>query len=175
MTTKELGPDLNDPHVILDRMASIVDNDMLVRNTYIESLVTRHDLAEAGAICGGRRACAIGALWIAGGLSPSGPSAFLTAPAPDSYVGDTYWVFSDALRDHYLSDKPGLAAAHAALNEAALAYVDENGTSLPISSSYASAIEELFEEGYDRETGKLIDPRELLGVIDVAHAILRES
>jgi len=58
------------PAQILDRMAEIAANDMLVRGKYFEPFVSNHNLAESGAVCMGHRACAIGALWLAAGVKP---------------------------------------------------------------------------------------------------------
>ncbi len=162
----ETTPDLTDPHVILDRMKQIVENDMLIRLTYVEAVLTRPDLAEAGAICGGHRACAIGALWIAGGWTPGHAEYSFTNSS-----GYSSSVFSEAYRDEYLADKPALSSAHDALNAAAEVYAAEQD--LEVGPNYVSRIEALFEEGFRND--EHIDPRELLAVIDIAHGILRAT
>ncbi len=162
----ETTPDLTDPHVILDRMKQIVENDMVIRATYVEAAISRPDLAVAGAICGGHRACAIGALWMAGGWAPDSDGYSFANSS-----GDSSGVFSETYRDEYLADKPALRGAHDALNAAAEAYATEQD--LEVGSAYVSRIEALFEEGF--RNGEHIDPRELLAVIDIAHGILRAT
>ncbi len=157
--TTAAGEQITDPHLILDRMAQIVDNDMLVRGDYVENEVTRPDLAESGAICGGHRACAIGSLWIAGGLDPE-----------NAYVKGTPDPFAYDRRETYLSDKPALRRAHAALCSAAEDYGDRRDLFVAGDAFWPDPLEALFETGEDDDGP--INPRELLTVIDMAREIL---
>src|ERR1044072_1662169 len=51
----------------LNRMREIVLNEMLMHGEYSTAVVDERR-AEEGAVCGGRRACAVGSLWIAYGV-----------------------------------------------------------------------------------------------------------
>ena len=87
---------------IIRRVQEIAHNDMLMRLTYITIDVERPDLLEAGAVCGGRRACMVGSFMLAAGEEPDN-------------VRD--WL---GQRDKFAASIPGAAEARAALNEAAL-------------------------------------------------------
>src|SRR3954470_14749062 len=49
-------------------MQEIVEHDMLIHGEYATGVVD-DELAAEGAICGGRKYCAVGALWVGGGVS----------------------------------------------------------------------------------------------------------
>lgn len=98
------------PIEILRGVIEIASNEMLIRGTYLTSDVVRPDLAETGALCGGRQACAVGSL-------------FLAARVLREDIG----FFADMdERVDFMSDRPALAQAYAALNEAAVQHVAEN-------------------------------------------------
>lgn len=50
---------------VLRGVCEIAENEMLVRQTYITEGITNEALAEAGAVCGGRQACLVGAVALA--------------------------------------------------------------------------------------------------------------
>jgi hypothetical protein len=101
----------------LDRMAEIVRAEMTVRLSYVGSIV-RPDLAESGAICGGRQHCAIGALWVAHGVP-------YLRDADDDDVDLPGVAQSERL--DFLDRDPELALAHDALGAAADAFAERSG------------------------------------------------
>ncbi len=147
---------------ILDRFCQIVDNDMLVRGEYVEAGVSRPDLADAGAICGGHRACAIGALWIAGGHKPE---------ATDHY-STWYSIFRFEIRAEYLAQRPALELAHTALVAAAIEYADRHDYEL--TGEFSDPLEDLFEAARSRENER-IDPRKLLAVAALARTTIEHA
>ena len=119
---------------VLDRMQQVVDNEMLRRGTYITDYITDHDLELDGAVCGGRQACAIGALGLGAGVE------YTDAEADEEghYVGSLGLPgVAQNARDHFMSDKPHLRAAFDALEKAAHWYVLD----VPESKEYADASE----------------------------------
>lgn len=80
-------------------------------------LVTGVYYREEASSCTGRRACAIGTLWLAAGVPPID-------------VGDGVWSLEGAGntsgRDEFLAERPALALAYERLNDAARAYYDEH-------------------------------------------------
>jgi hypothetical protein len=102
---------------------------------------------EDPSFCGGRRACAIGNLWLAGGIRPRPLGAgFWALPG----TGD------DRDRARFLAIQPALAGAYAAANAAARVYYDEHpelraGRGYAtmdelMASNWGSELEALFEE-----------------------------
>lgn len=128
MTDTQLTPEL-----IIDRFEQIVDNEMLVRGSYIEhwedlaSLTGNYEwvaetskrMHDTGAICGGNRCCAMGSLWLAGGAAQvhtrTDNSVFISVPGAEA--GPTQQMVLAANRP--------LAIALDALNRAAEDYVSE--------------------------------------------------
>ncbi len=147
---------------ILDRFCQIVDNDMLIRGDYIDSEVSRPDLADAGAICGGHKACAIGSLWIAGGHHPKAPTDY----------SDWYSIFDIDIRAKYLAQRPALELAHAALVAAAIEYADRHDYEL--TGEFSDPLEDLFEAA-ENNIGERIDPRELLAVAALARTTIEHA
>lgn len=149
----------------LDGMAEIVRNEMLVKGHYVTSVV-RPDMASS--VCGGRRYCAVGALWAAGGVRVDASGEL---PGVEEHA-----------RDGFLAHRPGLRLAYEALNEAARAYIDglPAGTvgrdvmgspavfvGEPGREEFNAPIERLFEMG-PWDAGTDAGRRELLGVIEDA-------
>lgn len=157
----------------LDEMTEVINNEMLLHGRYVTEAVECPDLAAAGAACGGRRACAVGALFLGAGVKAKGlnlPGAF-----PHERPG-------------FLAHRPGLRLAYDALNKAAakkhprlLARVaaesddyhyDENDREIS-QVKLVGALEALFESGYldpseDQGTASRVEQRKLLAIIDVA-------
>jgi hypothetical protein len=132
-------PILSDPVEIVRNMQKIIANEMLTRGEYVEEDVSNPRLAEQGAICGGRRACAVGSLWLAALV----PMEFKDPDHPT--WGDMPGVL---VRDRldFLDDKPGLASAYDALNAAAREYAARYGWDTQDDGrSYLGAMEVLFE------------------------------
>lgn len=59
-----------DAPTTLDNMVLIVEAEMLIHMDYVTNDVMDPERGREGAICGGRKACAIGALWLAHGIKP---------------------------------------------------------------------------------------------------------
>lgn len=94
----------------LVRMRQVVENEMLVHGVYTSATVERYDLAEEDSVCGGKRACAVGALWFGYG----------------SYGRDGALLEGVSSRSHYFVGHPVLEAAYNALNTAAFDYIHEH-------------------------------------------------
>lgn len=105
----------------LEGMEQIVRADMLVHGEYVTDIEDEKKHAE-GAICDGRKFCAIGALWMGGGVK------LLKNPgySPGAWTaGDGFALpgVSPTFRDEFLSKRHGLRAAYNALNEVARAWL----------------------------------------------------
>lgn len=114
----------------LDRMAEIVRAEMMGNRVYVSGVV-RPDLAEKGAICGGRRHCAIGALWVAHGV-----------PYTD-YMSDEVALpaVAQSERMGFMATDAELALAHDALGEAADAFAESIGmASLNLGDCYGDGV-----------------------------------
>lgn len=86
-------------------MEQIVDAEMLIHGEYATDVIVNSKLFESGAICGGRQYCAVGSLWVGGGIKYD---RRLGLPGVAPYQ-----------RDAFLAHRPGLRLAYEALNEAA--------------------------------------------------------
>lgn len=98
---------------ILDGMESITRNEMLTRGTYVTEDIIDLELAEQGAICGGRQACMVGSMWLAAGVKLEFDEiGELTLPG----------VFLEE-RQAFLEDRPALAMAYYAMNSVSHDYI----------------------------------------------------
>lgn len=124
---------------IVERAAEMIDVEVdLVRGSYYN---------ESPSYCGGRRVCAIGALWLAAGIQPS-------------YITSGCWEVpgtgdSSNRRDRFLDDRPALRLAYDAVNAAARAHYDDTpdlhvydlgSMDALLGESWTSELEALFEE-----------------------------
>jgi hypothetical protein len=155
---------------VLDNMETIVRNEMVQHVGYVTDTVVRHDLAESGSICRGHQACAVGSLWLAGGVEFQEYYGLLTLPGVEcSYAGRIDWLEAN--------DYWGLLEAYEALEAAAQEYLDSNALVVNIGQRAYGALESLFEsydeEIYDEESdGYLIEPHQLVDVIARARELL---
>lgn len=101
-----------DAPTTLDNMVLIVEAEMLIHLDYVTNEVMDQERERKGAICGGRKACAIGALWLAHGIKPEvwGDDDEAMAQLP----GITYDE-----RLSFMLDYPELRKAYDALDSAA--------------------------------------------------------
>jgi hypothetical protein len=114
---------INEAINILNKMAIIVRNDMLTRGQYVSTTIDL-ELRDKGAICGGHKACAVGSLYLAGGIKPH-----------EVYPGKSYNYFvlqgvDRHERAEFLAERPALRAAYDALNEAAKRFIDRHNLDL---------------------------------------------
>jgi hypothetical protein len=116
----------------LDGMATIVKREMTGRVGYVSQYTYDKRLAESGAICGGRKYCAVGSLWVGAGIKPEGHDGTVNLPGTD-----------EDERDAFLRGRHGLRLAYNALNEAADAYVKRTGARK--TALFEAPIEALFE------------------------------
>ncbi len=142
----------------LDGMREIVRREMLVQGEYVEQYVSEPKFTNA--LCGGRKHCAIGSLWVGGGVR---------------YERDDFGDVSlpgvlEGFRDDFLRPRHGLRAAYDALNTAAWAFADRHGLDLA-EMEHDAAIEALFEGWY----GNGLTKRDLLAVIAAAKRIVRKA
>lgn len=129
----------------LDRMAEIVRAEMLETGFYVDPEITRP--SRVNAPCGGRKVCAIGALYAAYGAPYKD---LLNEASPTS-------------RTSYMRNRPALRAAYEALNEGARRLAQRRRVWLP-DRSLDGDLENLFEV----EWNATLDRRSLLGVISSA-------
>lgn len=115
----------------LGGMQIVVNNEMLKRRTYISDCVEDQELAEAGALCGGHKACAVGSLLLGAGVKPtmSGDYADLPEANPNTLVSGR-----PSPREKFMADNPGVKLAYDALNQAAQQWADEHDVDLSKSS-----------------------------------------
>jgi hypothetical protein len=153
------------PIEVLDGMEEMVHNEMVQRIGYISLRTYKPELAEAGAICLGHMACAVGSLWLAGGveLSWSGGLAFLPG------TSHTYNMRVDWLR---VNGYEGIITAYEALETAAAEYVEREGLTIQDTWEDYGALEGLFESYDDEQDEPLIEPHQLVDVIERARELL---
>ena len=140
----------------LDGMRKIVQHEMLARGVYVTEDIENPHLAQAGAICGGRQHCAIGSLWVGGGIKYTFSSyGEITLPGVQQHE-----------RKKFLSHRPGLRLAHRALNEAAETFSQKYGLDDDerADTFFEDPIERLFEGFYGSELTR----RDMLNIISAA-------
>lgn len=165
---------------VCDGMREIARNEMLTRGVYVTDEIVRVDLAEAGAICGGHQACAVGSMLLAAGVRRRWRN------------GDQYLPGADVdARADYLRRHPHIQAAYDALNEAAeryckrhnidlgySSYVTGQGTDgegrriITLSPGRFGAMESLFEATYYTTDEPVIEFSELPKIITSAKRAL---
>ena len=137
----------------LDGMREIVRREMLITGTYVQASVSNPNLT--GAICGGRKHCAIGALWVGGGVKPVWGGRCYPLPGADQDE-----------RVDFLRHRAGLRLAYDCLNAAAEDFIDRDDEGrLSLDRYFSAPIEALFEGNYD--DGDLTK-RDLLRIIAAA-------
>lgn len=96
----------------IDRMRQIVEAEMIMHMDYISDDID-HDRQREGAICGGHRACAVGALYLAFGVIPKyerDDGTIWNVSLPGTYA---------PVRSEFMERVPELGRAYRALNTAA--------------------------------------------------------
>src|SRR5436853_7423576 len=142
----------------LDNMRQIVKNDMLVRGENISQTIESRELKEAGAVCGGRKACAIGSMLLAYGDKPR-----------FSEWGSNYVQLEGTEEpSEYAANKPALKAVLDALNAEAENFIKNNPRVVSTitrrqANTMEEPIERLFEGAYgtklvDRDTRLMLMP-----------------
>jgi hypothetical protein len=130
----------------LDGMQQIVEREMVTKGTYVTSYIVVPELKDS--LCGGRKYCALGALWVGAGIAP------VTIAEPDSEIGYDLHIRLPGItsneREDFLATEPALQRAYNTLNQAAVDYVEDNGTdSEEIDrDTWTSELEALFESDY---------------------------
>jgi len=156
---------------VLTGLRGIVEREQLAHVGYVDQRVDP-GLAASGALCRGRRACVVGATWLAAGIEPvryvSPFSEVVTYALPGAGFDHEDRIV--ALKNGgYL----GLLRAYEALNEAAQAYIVERGFTLDSMWAHAGPLEGLFEsEDPASYESFLIEPRDMLVVIDRAEELV---
>lgn len=155
----------------LTGMATIVKREMLVRGSYVGDRVVNKKLAEEGAICQGRKYCAVGSLWVGAGIKPK-VTSFGYARLPGVFEHE---------RDRFITHRPGLKLAYEKVNEAARDYARKNGiedildrTPKYRAGPWEAEIEALFESKSRRPGAKVGRP-ELLQIINSAKRKVRAA
>ena len=140
----------------LDGMREVVRREMLTQGTYVSEEGLNPRLA--GAICGGRRHCAIGSLWVGAGVKHRVVKGAVTLPG----VGEED-------RPRFLRRHPALKLAYDALNRVAQRWTDEHEVDLD--GAFHAPIEDLFESQW----GYVLTKRDLLRIISNAKRIVRAA
>lgn len=133
----------------LEGMRQIVRREMVITGSYVEDEISNPNLI--GAICGGRKHCAIGSLWAGAGIRPTVNEWSVHLPG----VGEP--------REGFLRHRHGLRLAYDSLNAAAQELADRRGLRLEV--TWESQAEGLFEGHYDADR---LTKRDLLAVIAAA-------
>lgn len=141
----------------LEGMREIVRREMLTQGIYVDPEVSNPRLV--GAICGGRKHCAIGSLWVGGGIKATKEKYGIALPG----------TAADE-RPDFLRHRPGLRAAYDSLNLAAEEFATKHELDLSV-NGYKASIESLFEEYYGEELTK----RDLLKIISAAKRKVKEA
>jgi hypothetical protein len=156
---------VEDPIEVLDRMRSIVEHEMIQHDVYISQSVVDRELAAQGAVCGGHRVCAIGALYLAAGVGikqNENGGRWLPGVSPHD-------------RHDFMFNKPTLRLVYDTLNEVALDAANERGILIAWIGNEHGGLESLFEWG-DHVRGRLrvsrMERELLLEVIDEAKRTL---
>jgi hypothetical protein len=141
-------------------MQEIVEHDMLIHGEYSTSFVVDHKLAAEGAICGGRKYCAVGALWVGGGVSMRNDGWDYALPGVNVYE-----------RENFLRPRHGLRLAYETLNQVAQEWAVRTRRANRLMDYYAVdladlTIESVFEGEYD-DRGE-IGRRDMLRFIQAA-------
>lgn len=143
----------------LDRMKQIVKNDMLVAGEYLSVTVVDRELREAGSVCRGHKACAIGSLLLAYGVKPERRDDFGWWKLPTPATVDP---------SAFARTRPGLRIALDALNQEAekkIASSDEIRWLIEEGVTFNEPIERLFENAYGSE---FVDRTTMLQIINNA-------
>ncbi len=96
----------------LDGMQQIVEHERLIKGAYVSAYASAPELKS---LCGERRYCAIGALWIGAGERPVTKSDEVVLPGIEQRE-----------REAFLADRPALGKAYTTLNLAARNYIKRN-------------------------------------------------
>lgn len=91
---------------ILDGVDEINQNEMLASGTYVTGKVYDRGLEKQGAVCQGRRACMVGAAFLA------------EANLNGRHIPEQH-MMEESGRTQYMADRPALRLAYRALGEAA--------------------------------------------------------
>jgi hypothetical protein len=165
---------------VLTGLRGIIEREQMGHDGYI-SWEVNQELAKAGALCRGHRACAVGSTWLAAGVAPhprsvggsrSGSKFFELPGVEGGHEDRLEWLAAQGYR--------GLLRAYVALCDAAQEYMDARGLSVGVGWKGAGALEGLFEsehDEYDADGGPrgrayLIEPRDMLVVIDSAEELI---
>lgn len=142
----------------LNGMAEIARSDMMKPGSYVSDKLLVPQRAKA--ICGGHHACAIGSLWLGGGVK------MVTDKWGDAELPG---VSDGVIREQFLAPRHGLRTAYNALNDAASDYIDTH-QGLNINYQFGASIEALFEgteDDNDPQTSQ-IGIEAMLAIIDDA-------
>ena len=153
---------------ILDGMESIARNEMLTRGVYVTDDIVSPQLAEQGAICGGRQACMVGSMWLAAGVKLELDEVGFPR-LPGVTLGE---------RQEFLAERPELAMAYDAMNSVSHDYIIYHGLSnwrWEHRNPTEGWMEALFEatQSYGITYYSLIETKDLLHLIDQARTLIK--
>lgn len=151
---------------VLDGTSEVVRNEMIRRGVYVSNEIVKPELKEAGSICGGREACAIGAAYLGARVRML-----------RDFDGDLVMpgVEQDK-RTEFLRNRPALRTAIEALNAEADAYIERNDLERHINRGlyYRDSIEALFEAKHRYHQRPLVRRDALLRIIERAKVRVSE-
>jgi hypothetical protein len=150
----------------LDGMQQIVEREMITQGTYVTAYVADPELKDS--ICGGRKYCAIGALWVGAGIAP----VFMGKTEDDGYAHMKLPGIASNDREDFLANEPALERAYNTLNQVAVDYVNRNHIDSDVIDliAWASELESLFESD-DAHVGR----DGLLEIIQSARQIIENG
>lgn len=116
-----------------DGVITITKREMLQQGVYVSHNICDPKLADEGAICGGRKACLVGSIFLANGHTYH---EFMRAASGGSpYVGHLPSWFQTG-RWEFMADKPSLSLAYDAFNEAAWEAIERDHAELDIEAEF---------------------------------------
>lgn len=170
----------------IDRMRQIVEAEMIMHMDYISDEIDQRR-KEEGAICGGHRACAVGALYLAFGVVPrydrdNEDGLIFNVTLPGSYA---------PIRTEFMQRIPELGRAYRALNTAAEQVMEEYAVKHDLNMddvfsedfkhavNFNGAMEAMFEHYWTEEEDERVndgmtqgDKERMLTMLDRAQEIL---
>lgn len=97
-----------------DGVIEIAANEMLLQGSYVTQRVMNPKLEDEGAVCGGRKACLVGSIFLAYGITYR-KLLRLTDHIPSFFLED---------RDWFMDERPALKLAYNAFNQAAFEVIE---------------------------------------------------
>jgi hypothetical protein len=157
----------------LDNMKTIAENEMLIRGTYVDTVVVNDDLR--GAPCGGHRACLIGSMFLAHDPVPK----VLRRKEGERQLGELFDSMAPSNRVFWMESRPALRLVYDTMDEIAAKKIDrssvwnsdENWSARHAVNEFDSPAEAYFEIGaapwrWADEKPKVRIPQDVIKLIE---------